>query len=379
MFALNSFENNICYKIGVVLRDFRLGGSERVAIGLANYWSSLGFAVSVFAGRNEGEMRDLLCPSIPVHTASVPASVSDKHLGEKTACAARQYFRAHPVQACYVPGNGHWPVTRRLAQLPSGIRPIIVSQISSPIFRQGRKAFGQWLYNMRMRFLLRKSDHVVAVSRALAHDAQAVLIRHDVQAIPLPVVWDEPELKPVPNGVLDILAAGRLVPIKGFDILIKAIALVKKTHPAIRLTICGEGPERDNLQKLINMLGLQDNVVLPGYVASIRPWLDACRLFVLSSHAESYGAVLVEALAAGRQIVSTRCTPALKDLMRAPWVGEAVSVGDPCAMAAAILRLQAEPPPACEKLAATVRPFHLAYGGRYYLSLLLSGTDARRA
>lgn len=363
------------FKIGVVLRDFRLGGSERVAIGLAHYWSGLGFSVTVFVGRDEGEMRGLLRPEITVCSASIPAHVSDKKLGEETACAAKRYFQANPVQACYVPGNGHWPITRRLGQLPRRVRPVLVSQVSSPIFRQGRTLLSQWLYNMRMRFLLRKSDHVVAVSHALAQDTRTVLTRADIKVIPLPVVWEEHDLVPVPgDGALNILAAGRLVPIKGFDVLIRAIALVKHRHPTVRLTICGEGPERPVLEGLIRSLGLQDNVELVGYVSCIRPFLDACRLFVLSSYAESYGAVLVEALAAGRQIVSTRCTPALDDLMRAPWVGEAVPVGDARALADAIIRLQAEPAPPCEKLAETVRSFHLAHGGEHYLSLLASGS-----
>lgn len=229
-----------------------------------------------------------------------------------------------------------------------------------------------------MRFLLRKSDHVVAVSHALAQDAQTVLTRRDVKVIPLPVVWEEQDLVPVPeDGALNILAAGRLVPIKGFDVLVRAIALVKKQCPTVRLTICGEGPERAKLEGLINALDLQDNVELVGYVPCIRPWLDACRMFVLSSYAESYGAVLVEALAAGRQIVSTRCTPALHDLMQAPWVGEAVSVGDPCALADAIVRLHGAPAPSCEKLAESVRSFHLAHGGEHYLSLLASGLKGK--
>ena len=366
------------FKIGVVLRDFRLGGSERVAIGLANYWAGLGFLVTVFVGRNEGAMRDLLRPEIAVHSASIPASVPDRLLGKKTACAAKRHFQGNPVQACYVPGNGHWPVTRRLAQLPRQIRPTLVSQVSSPIFRHGRNLLSQWLYNVRMRFLLRGSDHVVAVSHELAKDTRTVLTGRDVMVIPLPVVWEERDLVPVPqDGALNILAAGRLVPVKGFDVLIEAIARVKKHCPTVRLTICGEGPERPRLENLINTLGLHDNVVLAGYVPCIRPWLDACRMFVLSSHAESYGAVLVEALAAGRQIVSTRCTPALQDLMQAPWVGEAVPVGDPCALADAIVRLQAQPPPPCETLAETVRSFHLAHGGEHYLSLLTAEPGAR--
>ena len=380
MSFIKHYGNEKVFKIGIILRDFRLGGSERIALGLANYWSSLNFLVTVFVGRNGGIMRDLLYPDIVVHSASIPATVSDKRLSEKTAQAAKRYFQDNPVHACYIPGNGHWPITRRLAQLPLPVRPTLVSQVSSPIFRRGRNALSQWLYNVRMRFLLRASDHVVAVSRDLAQDTRTVLADRDVQVIPLPIIWEERAPVPVPdNATLNIVAAGRLVPVKGFDVLIEAIALVKKHYPTVRLTICGEGPERQRLEDLIRSLGLDENVTLAGYVACIRPWLDACRMFVLSSHAESYGAVLVEALAAGRQIISTRCTPALQDLMQTPWVGEAVPVNNPAALADAIIQLAALPPPPCETLAKIVTPFHLACGGEHYLSLLTSRQQEQHA
>lgn len=356
--------------IGVVLRDFRLGGSERVAIGLANCWSMLGFPVTVFVGRAEGDMQDLLHPGITVHNAALSPHIPDGKLGDKTAHAAEQYFYAHPVKACYVPGNGHWPVARRLARLPLPLRPVIVTQVSSPIFKTGRKAIGQWLYNMRMRFLLRYSDHVVTISQLLARNTRTVLRRNDINVIPLPVVWDPQPPRPVPTGTQEILAAGRLVPIKGFDLLIQAIALVKQHIPTIHLTICGKGPEHANLTELIRKLGLQSNVTLQGYVSCIRPWLDRSRLFVLSSYAESYAAVLVEALAAGRQTISTDCTPAVEDLLQNPDTGAVVPVGDAPALAEAILRTLRTSPPSCTYLANLVRSFHLTSGANRYLSLM---------
>ncbi|MFT8418850.1 MAG: glycosyltransferase [Acetobacter sp.] len=358
------------FSIGVILRDFRLGGSERVAIGLANQWHALGFAVTVFVGRAVGDMQGLLHPAIPIQTADLSPHIPDRALGAKTARAAGRYFYAHPVKACYVPGNGHWPVTRRLSLLPFPIRPILVTQVSSPIFKKGRTALGQWLYNMRMRFLLRHSDHVVTISRTLAQQTQSVLKRGDIAVIPLPVVWEPSPPKPIPTGTQHILAAGRLVPVKGFDLLIRAIALVRQHVPNIHLTLCGTGPEQAKLQALIHDLGLHAQVTLVGYVPCIRPWLDQCRAFVLSSHAESYAAVLVEALAAGRQVISTDCTPAVEELLHTPQAGAITPVGNVQAMAEAIVRVLGTAPPCGASLASLVQPFHLSHGAMQYLSLM---------
>jgi glycosyltransferase involved in cell wall biosynthesis len=61
-----------------------------------------------------------------------------------------------------------------------------------------------------------------------------------------------------------------------------------------------------------------DRVRLPGYVPDIRPWLAIARTFLLTSWYEGYAAVIVEALGAGRPVVSTDCTPAARELLGEP-------------------------------------------------------------
>lgn len=61
-----------------------------------------------------------------------------------------------------------------------------------------------------------------------------------------------------------IVSVGRLYPFNGFDTLIHAFARLYLTHWHLRLTIYGEGPERENLQNLINSLNLKKTISLPG-------------------------------------------------------------------------------------------------------------------
>jgi glycosyltransferase involved in cell wall biosynthesis len=91
-----------------------------------------------------------------------------------------------------------------------------------------------------------------------------------------------------------VLAAGRLHPQKGFDLLIRAFARLRAPCGA-RLVILGEGPERRALERLIAELGLGNRVALPGFDANPYPYMARATVFALSSHFEALGNVLVEA------------------------------------------------------------------------------------
>ncbi|GAB6854950.1 glycosyltransferase [Asaia astilbis] len=363
--------------IGVVLRDFRLGGSERVAIGLANYWSSRGIEVTLVVGRLEGPLSALVDRSIRIVDLGLKPRLGDKRLAWSLAFGARRVFCNKPVDACYIPGNSHWPVVPLLKTLPPACAPRIVAQVSSPVCRANRSRLAQRVYDWRMRWLLKQADTITTLSDTLARETRDIVGCARVEVVPLPALWDEGRRSPVPDGCKTILAAGRLVRIKGFDLLIKAFRGVASADPDASLTICGDGPERSTLEALVSALDLSGRVTFTGYVPSIRPFLDQARLFVLSSHCESFGAVLLEALAAGRQVVSTRCSPAVESLMTSPLTGLIVPTRDEAALAEALSALLAETPPEGAELARLVAPFHVSHGGEVFLALMQRETGSR--
>ncbi len=136
-----------------------------------------------------------------------------------------------------------------------------------------------------------------------------------------------------------LAAAGRLVPQKGFDLLLEALARIAAAQPDWTLVIWGEGPERAALELQGCMLGLDGRVQLAG--VSERPglWIETADAFVFSSRYEGWGIVLLEAMAAGLPVVSFDCRFGPSEMITHEEDGLLVPNGDVHALSAAMSRL----------------------------------------
>jgi glycosyltransferase involved in cell wall biosynthesis len=152
---------------------------------------------------------------------------------------------------------------------------------------------------------LRGFNHVIAVSEAVRLQlerqgfASAIsVILNGIVPFSLP---STPQRQRATVRPYSVLAIGRLAPVKGFDLLIRAWPLVQEA----RLRIAGDGPERRDLQSLIETNGLKDRVELLGHRDDIRDLLATSDLMVISSLREGMPLVLAEALHAHCPVVST--------------------------------------------------------------------------
>jgi len=219
---------------------------------------------------------------------------------------------------------------------------------------------------------------VVAVSRDAADDfaKAAGLPRERVEVVYNPVITprllelaretpDHPWFAPGQPPVL--LGVGRLTAQKDFPTLLRAFAEVRRDRE-VRLVILGEGPDRPALLQLAGELGIGESFDLPGFRHNAMAYMAASAMFVLSSAFEGLPTVLIEALAAGTQVVSTNCPSGPREILQDGRLGALVPVGDPVALAAAIrARLDHPSPPApLEALA----PFTSTAAVDHYLRII---------
>lgn len=136
-----------------------------------------------------------------------------------------------------------------------------------------------------------------------------------------------------------VTALGRLDENKGFDVLLRAFAMVRRSFPEYTLTVFGEGKSRSDLENLACSLHLSDCVSFPGVEEKAVLQIARSAVFVLSSRSEGMPNALIEAMAAGVPCVSTECDMGPKELIKDGQNGLLVPVDDAEAMAQAICRI----------------------------------------
>jgi glycosyltransferase involved in cell wall biosynthesis len=199
-------------------------------------------------------------------------------------------------------------------------------------------SFVATLHNRKSRVgMFRRCDAVIAVSQSLAD----CLPGRNVSVIPNGIAPPAPvdaarlaAIKAPLAGQPLVLAVGRLVQAKGFDVLLAAWRAV----PA-QLWIAGEGPQRSRLEALIHDYRLQDRVKLLGQRDDIDVLMEAADLLVLSSRREGFPYVLLEALHRCLPVIATE-VPGAVDVLPQPWL---VPIEDAAALAAAVSRALSDP------------------------------------
>lgn len=133
-----------------------------------------------------------------------------------------------------------------------------------------------------------------------------------------------------------IINVGRLSPQKDQATLIKAFAIVRSKINC-RLVILGEGSERSSLLQLARQLNVDQYMFMPGFVSNPYSYMSRANVFVLSSAWEGLPGVLIEAMACGTSVVASDCPSGPAEILEHGKYGRLTPVGDPKALAEAIL------------------------------------------
>ncbi|PUZ30299.1 Glycosyltransferase involved in cell wall bisynthesis [Chitinophaga costaii] len=193
-----------------------------------------------------------------------------------------------------------------------------------------------WLLMVRQTLCARHYDKLVLLTQgdlALWHTpANAVVI-------PNPLSFAPTQTAPLNTNI--ILAAGRFIATKGFDLLIDAFAIVASQYPGWRLHLCGGGQDEAWLREKVAHYGLSAQVSFLPFVNDMQQAMMGAAIYAFPSRYEGFGLALTEAMACGVPCVAFDCPCGPREIIHHEADGLLVPNGDVPAFAAALLRLMA--------------------------------------
>ena len=326
--------------LAVFLPSLRGGGAERSLLAVANGIAERGFAVDLLLAAKEGPYLADIGPRLQVVDFGV------RRVASALPGLASYLRRVQPVTL--LSALPHANVIALLAARVSGVRTRrFISERNILTYGiHGSGSAEKWLLPGLVRLTYPWADRVIAVSSGVARDLaeRLGLAAASISVVYNPVVteslvrkshesMDHPWFRSGEPPV--ILGAGRLVPQKNFSLLLDAFAAVR-VRRAARLVILGDGQLRNELELAVRRFGLEDDVLMPGFVANPFKWMKGASLFVLSSDFEGLPGVLIQAMACGTPVVSTDCPSGPAEILEDGRWGRLVPVGDASRLSLAI-------------------------------------------
>jgi len=178
--------------------------------------------------------------------------------------------------------------------------------------------------------VLQHANVRAAVSHSLARLIAPYAMGLPIEVVPNVVDTEFFTLPPHPrrSRPFVFLSVALLTPKKGIDVLLKAFTVGFKGHPEVELWIGGDGPQRSDLESLAHSLGIEPQVRFLGLLnrEQVREAMWRANAFVLPSYVETFGVVLIEAMATGLPVIATRSGG--PEEFVTPEVGYLVSPGD---------------------------------------------------
>jgi len=166
-----------------------------------------------------------------------------------------------------------------------------------------RTAFDKWV----CKAILRRADAVTTCSRYLLDQLETVAptVKSKARAVHYGLNTAPAEELVNTSQPSVLVSAGRMVPKKGLDVLLKAVALM---HDQLHLTLMGDGPESDTLKSLAKEIGIDNRVTFqPTQSRSqVLAAMAASKVVIIPSRLEPFGMVALEAMSQGKPIVASK-------------------------------------------------------------------------
>ncbi len=331
-------------RLACFLPSLEGGGAERVVVNLLRGLVERQVQAQLILASAHGSYIDQVPPQVEV------VDLGAKHV-RQAIWPLRRLLKEQPPQVL-ISHLSHANLAAVLAMRPLQIptRLLLVEHLTMSAYKG--TTIKDRLIQPLARWLFKHADAVAAVSRGAARDLEEQLRMpsESVHVLYNPVVdasLEQKRQESLSHPWLDasdqplVVGMGRLTEQKDFGTLIRAYAQIANPS-SCRLVILGEGEERAELEELVRQLGLEERVLLPGFVENPYAWLNQADLFVLSSRWEALPTVLIEALACGVKVVATDCPSGPAEILQDGRWGRLVPMQDEQALAAAMEQALAE-------------------------------------
>lgn len=301
-------------RVAFVLPSLSFGGAERVMLTLLEHVNRKRFAPVLAVGEASGQ-----------YAGAVPADVPVAELGGARVRHA-------------VPGLVRWVRRQRpdvvfstlgylnvLIMLGRGLMPastvFIGRETNIPSHNLPRSPWPRLLPFLYRRMYPR-FDAVVCQSHDMRRDmvdnfrlpeGRAHVIHNPVDTERIMQRAQEGGDPGLSAGRVHLVAAGKLMHQKGFDLLLAALAASGRED--MHLTILGDGPERDALTARARELGVDGRTTFAGFVDNPYPYMHVADAFVLSSRFEGFPNVVLEAMACGTPVLAFACPGGLREII----------------------------------------------------------------
>ena len=304
-------------RVLILIPNDTLGGAEQHLKNIANYMLESGHSIDVFFLKKEitGAWRDLK-GNINLYFTN-----SEKERLGAFSCLRKLIYnrnvRYEYVFTSHVHLNSLAGLLIRLGLIKTRF---FVGRESTSIFKRyqgGKLLFFKALYKIgysKLDLLICQTSYM---KDQLVSGLPNLASKIDIQVIPNPINLRNISLTDIEQNFRYsdfIISAGRLIPEKGFDVLIGAFAVLKLKFPQLKLIILGEGDERNKLESLVKELNLFEDVYLLGFKKNVYPYFRTAKACVVSSRIEGFPNVLLQMMSQNNTVISTLCAGGINEI-----------------------------------------------------------------